>query len=182
MTILFTKSIVEQFISMSVDITTSQWDGIIQREWYIKPRSLHWWNHYIFHVQSDDLRFQSIFQLPIQLFNEISHLLQDDLSQGQIPISFASIKRRMLSVEKQVAIAILRLASGIAMLTITKLFGCGKSTMIKVVKKFIFSLKKQASNLIQWPTDFTSLHQIKEGFCLKQGFPNCCGAIDARHI
>eukprot|EP01018_Ginkgo_biloba_P019278 Gb_19980 [translate_table: standard] len=68
------------------------------------------------------------------------------------------------------------------MLTISELFGCEKSTMIKVVKKFALSLKKRVGNLIQWPTNLNSLHQIKEGFRLKQGFPNYCGAIDATHI
>eukprot|EP01018_Ginkgo_biloba_P035422 Gb_05676 [translate_table: standard] len=93
-----------------------------------------------------------------------------------------SIKRKVLSVEKQVAIAILRLATRMTMLTISELFGCGKSTVIKVVKKFVLSLNKQAGNLIQWPTNLNSLHQIKEGFRLKQGFPNYCRAIDATHI
>eukprot|EP01018_Ginkgo_biloba_P017335 Gb_23339 [translate_table: standard] len=92
-----------------------------------------------------------------------------------------SIKSRVLLVEKQVAIAILILATRMTMLTISELFGCGKTTVIKVIKKFVFS-KKRADNLIQWPTDLNSLHQIKEGFHLKQGFPNCCGAIDATHI
>eukprot|EP01018_Ginkgo_biloba_P021563 Gb_26925 [translate_table: standard] len=180
MTILFAKSIMEEFMSILVDITTSQWDGMIQREWYIKPRSLHWWNDYIFHVRSDDLRFK-IFRLPIQLFDEICHLLQDDLSQGKIPISFAmSIKSGVLSVEKQVDMAILRLATGMTMPTISELFSCGKSTVIKVVKKFVLSLKKLAFD--KWPSDLNSLHQIKEGFRLKQGFPNCYGAIDATHI
>eukprot|EP01018_Ginkgo_biloba_P036428 Gb_18442 [translate_table: standard] len=93
-----------------------------------------------------------------------------------------SIKSRVLLVEKQVAIAILRLATGMTMLTISELFGYGKSTVIKMVKKIVLSLKKRAGNLIQWATDLNSLHQIKEGFRLKQGFPNCCGAIDATHI
>ena len=35
---------------------------------------------------------------------------------------------------------------------------------------------------LQWPTDAASLEHIKEGFSLKQGFPNCCGAIDATHV
>eukprot|EP01018_Ginkgo_biloba_P003591 Gb_11273 [translate_table: standard] len=178
MTILFAKSIVEQFMSTPVDITASQWDEMIQREWYIK-QSLHWWNHYIFNVVM--IFFQSICRLPIHLFDEICYLLQDDLSQGQIPISFAmSIKSRVLLVEKQIAIAILRLASGMTMLTISDLFGCGKSTMIKWLRN-LYSLLK-ANNLILWPTDLTSLHQIKEGFRLKRGFPNCCGAIDTIHI
>eukprot|EP01018_Ginkgo_biloba_P016062 Gb_24521 [translate_table: standard] len=99
------------------------------------------------------------FSLPIQLFDEICQLLHDDLCQGYMPISFAmSIKSRVLLVEKQVAIAILRLANRMTMFTISKLFGYGKSTMIKVIKKFIFSLNKQADNLIQWPIDLTSLH------------------------
>eukprot|EP01018_Ginkgo_biloba_P006683 Gb_18204 [translate_table: standard] len=89
---------------------------------------------------------------------------------------------RELSVEKQVTIAILRLATGMTMLTISELFGCGKSTVIKMVKKIVFSLKKRVGNSIQWIANLTSLHQIKEGFCLKQGFPNCCGAIDATYI
>eukprot|EP01018_Ginkgo_biloba_P027055 Gb_13002 [translate_table: standard] len=93
-----------------------------------------------------------------------------------------SIKSRVLLVEKQVVIAILRLATGMTMLTISELFGCGKSIVIKVVKKIVLSLKKRADNLIQWPTDLNSLHQIKEGFRLKQGFPNYCRAIDATYI
>eukprot|EP01018_Ginkgo_biloba_P002824 Gb_25687 [translate_table: standard] len=91
-----------------------------------------------------------------------------------------SINSRVLSVEKQVAIAILRLATRMTMLTISELFGCGKSTVIKVVKKIVLSLKKRWQ--FDWPTDLNSLHQIKEGFHLKQGFPNYCGAIDATHI
>eukprot|EP01018_Ginkgo_biloba_P040499 Gb_15802 [translate_table: standard] len=89
------------------------------------------------------------------------------------------IKSRVLSVEKQVAIAIL-LSSGITILVISDLFGCGKSTVIKVVKK-LYSLLKNG-NLIQWPTDLTSLHKIEKGFRLKQGFPNYCRAIDTTHI
>ena len=35
---------------------------------------------------------------------------------------------------------------------------------------------------LQWPIHAASLEHIKEGVGLKQGFPNCCGAIDATHI
>ena len=35
---------------------------------------------------------------------------------------------------------------------------------------------------LQWPTYAASLEHIKEGFILKQGFPNCCWAIDATHV
>ena len=35
---------------------------------------------------------------------------------------------------------------------------------------------------LQWPIDASSLEHINEGFSLKHGFPNCCGAIDANHV
>eukprot|EP01018_Ginkgo_biloba_P010996 Gb_14676 [translate_table: standard] len=109
--------------------------------------------------------------------------MHNDLSQRQIPISFAmSIRSKVLSIEKQVVIAILRLTIRMTMLTISEFFSCGKSTVIKVVKKIVLSLKKCNDNLIQWPTDLNSLHRIKEGFRLKQGFTNCCGAIDVTYI
>lgn len=177
------NSVSEQCILTSSELNMSDWDGKVPTECYVKPQSVDWWNHYNFHVSINDPRFQTIFSLPIQLFDELCHLLYDDLCQGAIPISFAmSIKNRVLSVEKQVAMAILRLSSGMTMLTVSELFDCGKSTVVKVVKKFIFSMQKRASKFIQWPTDAASLEHIKEGFRLKQGFPNCCGAIDATHV
>jgi len=56
--------------------------------------------------------------LPIELFDGLFHILYDDLCQGAISISFTmSIKDNMLLVEKQVAIPILHLSSGMTMLT-----------------------------------------------------------------
>eukprot|EP01018_Ginkgo_biloba_P031772 Gb_40842 [translate_table: standard] len=183
MEILASNTVAEQRMLTSSELSMSDWDGKVPNECLIKPQSVDWWNHYNFHVSSDDPRFQTIFSLPIQLFDELCHLLYDDLCQGPIPISFAmSIKNRVLSVEKQVAMAILRLSSGMTMLTVSELFDCGKSTVVKVVKKFIFSMQKRASKFIQWPTDSIQLEHIKEGFRVKQGFPNCCGAIDATHV
>lgn len=30
---------------VETDLSISQWEGRIQDKWYIKPWSLHWWNH-----------------------------------------------------------------------------------------------------------------------------------------
>ena len=35
---------------------------------------------------------------------------------------------------------------------------------------------------LQWPTDAASLEHIKEGFSIKQGFPNCCGQTYETHV
>eukprot|EP01018_Ginkgo_biloba_P019334 Gb_33835 [translate_table: standard] len=164
------------------NLSIAKWEGRIQGEWYIKPRSLHWWNYYIFQVKCDDHRFCSIFKLPHALF-VLCELLHEDLSQGHIPYSLAtSIKSRVLPVEKQVVIAVLRLSSGMLMININELFGCGKSIVVRTIRKFIHAMQIRCSNVVQWPTDSIALECVKEGFCQKRGFPNCCGAIDVTHI
>eukprot|EP01018_Ginkgo_biloba_P025023 Gb_02428 [translate_table: standard] len=164
------------------NLSIAEWEGRRQGEWYINPCSLHWWNHYIFQVKCDDHRFRSIFRLPHALFQSLCELIHEDLSQGHIPYSLAiSIKSRVLPVEKQVAIAILRLSSGMSMINISE-FGCGKSTVVRTIRKFIHAMQIRCSNVVQWPTDSIALEHVKEDFCQKRGFPNCCGAIDVTHI
>ncbi|MCO5583809.1 hypothetical protein L7F22_037723 [Adiantum nelumboides] len=41
---------------------------------------------------------------------------------------------------------------------------------------------KHKSTFICWPQTPQELQQVKDGFVAKQGFPNCCGAIDITHI
>ncbi|KAH9320546.1 hypothetical protein KI387_015185 [Taxus chinensis] len=168
---------------LETELSNLPWGVRNQGEWYVKPRSLHWWNHYIFKVKYDDERFRNIFRLPYALFESLCDSLREDLSQGDIPFSLAnSIKGRVFPVEKQVAIAVLRLASGMAMINISELFGCGKSTVVRVVNKFINAMHIRFRSHVQWPKDNYEIEHVKEGFRQKRGFPNCCGAIDVTHI
>eukprot|EP01018_Ginkgo_biloba_P029741 Gb_40579 [translate_table: standard] len=68
------------------------------------------------------------------------------------------------------------------MINISELFGCGKSTMVRTIRKFIHAMQIQCSNVVLWPTDSIALKHVKEGFCEKRGFPNYCGAIDITHM
>eukprot|EP01018_Ginkgo_biloba_P025751 Gb_06145 [translate_table: standard] len=182
-TILATMFVEQGSLLFDSNLSITEWEGTFQGEWYIKPRSLHWWNRYIFQVKCDDHRFRSIFRLPHALFQSLCELLHEDLSQGHIPYSLAtSIKSRVLPVEKQVAIAVLRLSSGMSMINISELFGCGKLTVVRNIRKLIHTMQIRCSNVVQWPTDSIALECVKEGFRQKRGFPNCCGAIDVTHI
>eukprot|EP01018_Ginkgo_biloba_P030383 Gb_03722 [translate_table: standard] len=69
-----------------------------------------------------------------------------------------------------------------SMINISELFGCGKSTVVRTIRKFIYAMQIRCSNVLQWPTDSIALERVKKGFHQKQGFPNCCGAIDVTHI
>eukprot|EP01018_Ginkgo_biloba_P040998 Gb_05152 [translate_table: standard] len=163
--ILATMFAEQRSLLLESNLSMSKWEGRIQGEWYIKPLSLHWWNHYIFQVKCDDYRLHSIFKLPHALFQSPCELLYEDLSQGHIPYSLAtSIKSRVLPVEKQVAITILRLSSGMSMINMSELFGCGKSTVVRTIRKFIHAMQIRCSNVVQWPIDSIALECVKEGF------------------
>lgn len=67
---------------------------------YVKPRSLDWWNHYVLASRGDDIRFRELFRLPIALFEQLSDLLRVQLEQGPIPPSLATVSGRLISLEK----------------------------------------------------------------------------------
>ncbi|MCO5551394.1 hypothetical protein L7F22_004897 [Adiantum nelumboides] len=149
---------------------------------YVKPRSLDWWNHYVSAVQGDDCRFKEIFKLPMSLFQHLSHLLHLSLQQGAILASLSQVNGRILPVEKQVAIALLRLASGARMIAINEHFGVGKAIVSKVIRKFVNALLEYRVHFICWPRDPLHMEEIKRGFFLQRGLPNCCGALDVSHV
>ncbi|MCO5579944.1 hypothetical protein L7F22_033811 [Adiantum nelumboides] len=87
---------------------------------------------------------------------------------------------RILPVEKQV-IALLRLASGARMIDISDHFGVGNATVSKVIRKFVNALLEYRAHFIFWPRDPLHMEEVKRGFFLQHGLPNCCGALDITH-
>ncbi|KAF2325233.1 hypothetical protein GH714_025490 [Hevea brasiliensis] len=80
------------------------------------------------------------------------HCREDLISRP--PSGLINIEGRLLSVEKQVAIALRRLAS---------------------------ALEERAKHHLKWP-DSSRMEDIKSKFEELFGLQNCCGAIDATHI
>lgn len=95
---------------------------------------------------------------------------------------FMSIEGRFIPLEKQVAIALRRLASGYAHNVIGEQFGVGTSTVCKITWKFVKSMEKRAMHHMHWPRLGEEMERVKEGFRKMHGLPNCCGAIDVTHI
>ncbi|MCO5548180.1 hypothetical protein L7F22_001638 [Adiantum nelumboides] len=151
-------------------------------EWYVKPRTLGWWNHYVGFVRTDDQRFRSVFRLPLCLFQSTVELLRIQLQHNDVPRSLASIKGRVLSVEKQVAMGLFRLSTGTTMVAMSELFGVGKSTVVESIDRFVTALLVHRRKYIAWPTNSSEIEKIKAGFFANQGVPNVCGAMDATHI
>ncbi|KAA8550831.1 hypothetical protein F0562_002515 [Nyssa sinensis] len=132
-------------------------------------------------VPSDEEEgFKYFFRVSKKTFDYICSLVRQDLV-SRPPSGLINIEGRLLSVEKQVAIALRRLASGESQVSVGASFGVGQSTVSQVTWRFIEALEERAKQHLKWP-DASRMEEIKSKFEASFGLPNCCGAIDATHI
>lgn len=153
-----------------------------------KPPDTDWWDSFWLkncdsgpNVPSDeDEGFKYFFRLSKTTFEYICSLVREDLI-SRPPSGLINIEGRLLSVEKQVAIALRRLASGESQVSVGSAFSVGQSTVSQVTWRFIESMEDRAKHHLKWP-DPDRINQIKAEFETRFRLPNCCGAIDATHI
>ncbi|XP_059660464.1 protein ANTAGONIST OF LIKE HETEROCHROMATIN PROTEIN 1 [Cornus florida] len=124
--------------------------------------------------------FKYFFRVSKKTFDYICSLVREDLV-SRPPSGLINIEGRLLSVEKQVAIALRRLASGESQVSVGASFGVGQSTVSQVTWRFIEALEERAKQHLKWP-DASRMEEIKSKFEESFGLPNCCGAIDSTHI
>ncbi|KAM3319209.1 hypothetical protein P3S67_006409 [Capsicum chacoense] len=124
--------------------------------------------------------FKYYFRVSKSTFDYICSLVREDLI-SRPPSGLINIEGRLLSVEKQVAIAMRRLASGESQVSVGASFGVGQSTVSQVTWRFIEALEERAKHHLKWPEP-NKMEMIKSEFEQSFGLPNCCGAIDATHI
>ncbi|XP_058179212.1 protein ANTAGONIST OF LIKE HETEROCHROMATIN PROTEIN 1 [Rhododendron vialii] len=148
-----------------------------------------WWDSF-WHKNSPTLEspvpfdeaegFKYFFRISKKTFDYICSLVREDLI-SRPPSGLINIEGRLLSVEKQVAIALRRLASGESQVSVGASFGVGQSTVSQVTWRFIEALEERAKHHLKWP-DPVRMEEIKSKFKASFGLPSCCGAIDATHI
>lgn len=132
-------------------------------------------------VPSDEEEgFKYFFRVSKKTFEYICSLVREDLI-SRPPSGLINIEGRLLSVEKQVAIALRRLASGESQVSVGASFGVGQSTVSQVTWRFIEALEERGKHHLIWPGS-SRMEKIKSEFEVSFGLPNCCGAIDATHI
>lgn len=132
-------------------------------------------------IPNDEVEgFKYFFRVSRKTFDYICSLVRQDLV-SRPPSGLINIEGRLLSVEKQVAIALRRLASGESQVSVGSAFGVGQSTVSQVTWRFIEALEERGKHHLKWP-DSKRLEEIKSKFEAYFGLPNCCGAIDATHI
>ncbi|OAY67860.1 putative nuclease HARBI1 [Ananas comosus] len=124
--------------------------------------------------------FKHFFRISKKTFEYICSLVREDLV-SRPPSGLINIEGRLLSVEKQVAIALRRLASGDSQVSVGAAFNVGQSTVSQVTWRFIESMEARGKHHLNWPNQ-ARIEEIKTHFETAFGLPNCCGAIGATHI
>ncbi|RZC48910.1 hypothetical protein C5167_017334 [Papaver somniferum] len=155
----------------------------------LEPKSIEtdWWNSFWqknssgSEVPKDEAEgFRYFFRVTRNTYDYICSLVREDLV-SRPPSGLINIEGRLLSVEKQVAIALRRLASGESQVSVGRSFGVGQSTVSQVTWRFIEAIEERARHHLRWPEP-DQAEEIKARFEVSFGLPNCCGAVGATHI
>ena len=89
---------------------------------------------------------------------------------------------KALSVEKRIAVALWRLATGDTYQSTSLQSGVGRTTALKAKKEFCKILAKKAGKFIKFPITEAEATVKICSFTNKSSFPQVVGAIDGTHI
>ncbi|CAM4579078.1 unnamed protein product [Lepidochelys olivacea] len=143
----------------------------VERRFWARETSTNWWDRIVLQVWDDSQWLQN-FRKRKGTFMELCDLLSPALRRMNTKI------RAALTVEKQVAIALWKLATPDSYRSVGNQFGVGKSTVGAAVMQVAHAIKDL---LISRVVTLGNVQVIVDGFAA-MGFPNCGGAIDRTHI
>ncbi|CAM4614111.1 unnamed protein product [Lepidochelys olivacea] len=156
--------------SVGIMVLMGQVHAVERRLWAWETGT-DWWNHIVLQVWDDSQWLQN-FRMRKGTFMELCDLLSPALRHKNTKM------RAALTVEKQVAIALWKLAMPDSYRSVGNQFGVGKSTVGASVMQVANAIKDL---LISRVVTLGNVQVIVDGFAA-MGFPNCSGAIDGTHI
>ena len=148
--------------------------GVMEARWYVKPRSTCWFEEYLFNIYTPDM-FYDILRMRRRTFDRLVHDLRPYI-QGQ-----STHWRQPIGVEKKVVVTLFKLMHGVSIPLVADKAALGKSTVHEILHQVCNAISLHFGHLITWPVG-RRLMRTATGFQVKQGFPNCIGAIDGSHI
>ncbi|CAM5111148.1 unnamed protein product [Natator depressus] len=156
--------------SVHIMVSIGQVHGVERRFW-AQETSTEWWDCIMLQVW-DDCQWLRNFRMRKDTFMELCDLLSPALKHKNTKM------RAALTVEKQVAIALWKLAMPDSYWSVGNQFGVGKSTVGAAVMQVANAIKDL---LLSRVVTLGNVQVIVDGFAA-MGFPNCGGAIDRTHI
>ena len=125
-----------------------------------------------------DKYWKTDFRISRSTFQKIIELVQNSMEKSDTNF------RRAIPVEKRVAAAIWRLATGNTYRTVGKTFAIAKSTAVKVTQEFVSEINRHAKVFIKFPSTRRETLEAMERFKITSNcvIPQVVGAIDGTHI
>lgn len=149
------------------------------RAHYIKPRNTSFWD--TFKREADEVRWKKLLRVSTTTFDYLVEQLSP-LLQTETPHSFSKIPKRVLEVDRQIAIALHCLATGNSAFSISELLGVSKAIVYLTTRRFCRAVWSELKpQHLSWPTD-QEMRVVIAGFEEQRGLSNCCGAIDCMHF
>ncbi|GLJ06426.1 hypothetical protein SUGI_0038960 [Cryptomeria japonica] len=143
-----------------------------------------WWHdlsHKLSTSDNEEEKFKSFFRVSRKTFDYICSLVRFDLEARSSSSGILDTEGRVVTIERQVAIALRRLASGESQLSVGESLDVGQSTVSQVTWKFVEVIEERGIHHLKWP-HANEMEEIKAKLEKIQGLSNCCGAIDTTHI
>ncbi|KAM9133168.1 uncharacterized protein ACDP82_009062 [Pangshura tecta] len=152
-------------------VTFTEMFSTVECRFWARETSTEWWDHIVMEVWDDEQWLQN-FQMRKATFMGLCAELAPTLRCKDTRL------RAALPVEKQVAIAIWKLATRDSYRSVRNQFGVGKSTIGIVLMQVCRAINH---NLLRRTVTLENVQDIVDGFA-QMGFPNCGGAIDGMCI
>nr|XP_020633184.1 protein ANTAGONIST OF LIKE HETEROCHROMATIN PROTEIN 1-like [Pogona vitticeps] len=143
---------------------------IMERAFWVQPGRSEWWEKVVL-PHWDDPLWQENFRMSRRTFMELCDQLRPVLERQTTNM------RAPITVEKQLGIAIWKLATPDSYRSVAECFGVGRSTVSRIVMEVCQALYDVYHRVVH----LTRPQAVMAGFAAK-GFPHCIGAIDATHI
>ncbi|XP_018312704.1 uncharacterized protein [Mycetomoellerius zeteki] len=149
----------------------------VEKSIWMKPRSNYFWHKVVLCTYTDSDWIEN-FRMSKKTFNDLCFLLRPALEPKPLLLK----SREPLSVEKQVAVALYKLANYAEYSVVGNIFGIHKST----VKKCFFRVVNAVNNLmmkdyLQMPDTYEA-SEIAMNFEITSHIPQIIGCIDDTHI
>ncbi|KAJ7317228.1 hypothetical protein JRQ81_003390 [Phrynocephalus forsythii] len=143
---------------------------IMERAFWVQPGRSEWWEKVVL-PHWDDPRWQENFRMSRRTFMELCDRLRPVLERQTTNM------RAPITVEKQVAITIWKLATPESYRSVAECFGVGRSTVSRIVMEVCQALYDVYHQVVH----LSRPQAVMAGFAAR-GFPHCIGALDATHI
>lgn len=142
---------------------------------WVYPRPQFWFEQLVVNHYQDHL-WREHFRVSRDTFEYICGLVGPQLIRQN------TILRQAITVEKRVAVALWRLATGNSYRTVGLTFGIGRCTAMNVKDEFCSALIRRANDFIKFPKTEAETRQAMQEFLNISRFPQVVGALDGSHI